>query len=215
MRERWRWTPSDIIGLLRGGGSSSKGSDYERETCKRISLWWTNWTRDDVFWRSSGSGARAKVRGRAGVGTAGQSGDVAATDPCGVPLIDMFTIELKRGYSEHTIQDIVDKGGVAGEQEFDRFFAQTIESHVQAGSRSWLLITRRDRREALLWCPVPVVRALMAIGAFPAGVPMPNMKVTFKPKLNATRISVACMHLEDFLAHVTPEHIKTLANTED
>ena len=40
-----------------------KGSEFEREMCKCLSLWWTDSKRDDVFWRSAQSGGRAP-RGR-------------------------------------------------------------------------------------------------------------------------------------------------------
>ena len=173
LRKAWGWTPSDIITLLKGGGSSSKGSSYERELCKTLSRWWTKGERDDVFWRSSGSGARAKVRGRAGTQTMGQHGDIAATDPIGAPFIDAFTIEAKRGYSSHTFQDIVDRPVSSGVQEWERWFAQAIESSEQAGSITWAIITRRDRRRALLWLPYWVVVALKRAGAFPMGYPAP------------------------------------------
>ena len=202
-RKRWGWTPSDIISLLRGGGSSSKGSSYERELCKRLSLWWTGGKRDDVFWRSSGSGARAKVRGRAGRDTAGQHGDMAATDPIGKPLIDLFTVEMKRGYSEHTIQDLIDKPKAGGVQVFEDFLAQTIESYEQAGSRSWMLITRRDRREALVWMPWPTFQSLRNRGAFPEGIPERFMRFAASCRTKDTGITytvnVCGMTLDAFL----------------
>jgi len=210
------WTPSGIINLLRGGGSSSKGSSYERDVCRQLSLWWTGGTRDDVFWRSSGSGARAKVRGRANRDTAGQHGDVAATDPIGAPLIDVFTIELKRGYSEFTFQDLVDRPANAGIQEWERFLTQTLESWEQAGAYSWLLITRRDRRQALAWTPYHILGELRAAGSFRKGWPIPlvRMRVVLRDLGSSPQcIEVCCMTLEDFLAGVSPEHIRTLGET--
>ncbi len=58
-----------------------KGSNFEREICKLLSLWWTNDKRDDIFWRTSGSGARATTRSKTKQKTFGQYGDVQATDP--------------------------------------------------------------------------------------------------------------------------------------
>ena len=69
------------------GGGHAKGSQFERTVCKDLSLWWTKGKRDDVFWRTSGSGARAKTRSKTGEKTFGQYGDVQATDPIGQPLI--------------------------------------------------------------------------------------------------------------------------------
>jgi hypothetical protein len=213
LRAEWGWSPSDIINLLRGGGSSGKGSAYERDMCRRLSRWWTDGARDDIFWRSSGSGARAKVRGRGGRDTAGQHGDVAATDPIGAPLIDIFTIELKRGYSEYTFQDLVDREIKAGVQEWERFIMQTIESHDQAGSLAWLMITRRDRRRALAWMPTFMLKELRGVGAFPGGYPAPlvRMKVTVRDSgKRLHRVDVCGMSLDDWLAEIKPEHVRRL-----
>jgi len=211
--KRWGWNPSGIIDLLRGGGSPGKGGNYERDTCRLLSRWWTDDARDDIFWRSSASGARAKVRGRAGANTAGQHGDVAATDPIGAPLIDIFTIELKRGYSEYTFQDLVDRKAGAGVQEWERFITQTIESFEQAGSYTWLLITRRDRREALAWMPTHVFKDLKWAGAFADGFPNPFCRMRLPLRYNNNQVltvDICGMTLEAWLAGVRPEDVKRL-----
>ena len=136
---------------------SAKGSAFEREICTKLSLWWTQdlpEPRTDIFWRTSGSGARAKVRGRKGKQTHGQHGDICAIDPIGQPLIDLLTIELKRGYSKHTITDLLDKPEGAAKQVYEKWIEQAEESHVHAGSKSWLLIVKRDRRKELIISPL-------------------------------------------------------------
>lgn len=214
MRKSLGWTPSDIISLLRGGGSSGKGSSYEREICRQLSLWWSGGSRDDIFWRSSGSGARAKVRGRAGRATAGQHGDVAATDPIGAGFIDVFTVEIKRGYSEHTMHDVLDRMPGGGVQEYERFLAQTIESYMQAGSHTWMLITRRDRRQAMVWIPMETYGELRELGAMairPA--PYIGLRVTVRVTAPAPRLAmvdVCGITLADWVAMVTPAHVLRL-----
>lgn len=76
-----------------------KGSEFEREISKRLSLWWSDGKRDDIFWRTSGSGARATTRRKKSQKTAYEYGDITFTDPDGKPFIDYFLVELKRGYS--------------------------------------------------------------------------------------------------------------------
>lgn len=213
---RWGWSKSDIISMLRGGGTSSKGSTYERELCTRFSLWWTNGARDDVFWRSSGSGGRAMVRGRRGRDTAGQHGDIAATDAAGAPLTDVVTIEIKRGYSEYTVQDCLDRMNTAAQQEWEKFFEQCIESYENAGSYAWLLITRRDRREAMVWMPVDLLFELRLRGAF-ASKPWPfiSMSVELRNSNKAAHAHrIAGMTLDDFFLGVKPSHIIKLSQEE-
>jgi len=77
---------------------SSKGSQFEREVSKELSLWWSGGTRLDIFWRTPGSGAMAKTRSKTGGSALGQHGDIQATDPIGQPMIDVCSIELKKGY---------------------------------------------------------------------------------------------------------------------
>lgn len=214
-RKRWDWSPSDIVNLLRGGGNSSKGSEYEREMCRLLSHWWTYGVRDDIFWRSSGSGARAKVRGRRGVDTAGQHGDIAATDPIGAPFIRYFTVEIKRGYTDFTAQDLIDRLPKAGVQEWESWFAQTLESHKQAGSKAWLLITRRDRREALVWFPFSLLGRLRGAGAFEER-PLPFCRITtlVRTSSEALVVDACCTTLSSWLGGVRPEHVLTISRRE-
>ena len=37
---------------MRSGGGKQKGSAFEREICKKLSLWFTENERDDIFFRS-------------------------------------------------------------------------------------------------------------------------------------------------------------------
>lgn len=190
-----------------------KGSDYERELCNILSLWWSEGRRDDIFWRAAGSGNRAKVRGRVGRNTAGQHGDICATDPSGAILIDLFTIEIKRGYSANTIQDIIDKPEKAGVQVWDEFFDQVLESWEQSGSYSWLLINRRDRREAMVWTPRFVMADLREQGAF-IDKPTPYVGIAALVRRgndSKTKVDICGMRLKDFLAAVTPHHLRGLA----
>jgi len=76
-----------------------KGGSCEREVAAMLSLWWTEGKRDDVFYRSHASGARFTQRRKSGKDTINQSGDITCTDPEGQSFIDVFSIEIKSGYS--------------------------------------------------------------------------------------------------------------------
>lgn len=215
-RKEWNRSPAELISLLKKNGSSKKGSSYERELCHRLSAWWTNGEREDIFWRTAGSGARAKVRGRSSKTTAGQHGDIAATDPIGKPLIDAFTIELKRGYSENTIQDLLDCKIKSGVQPYGGFIAQTIESYEQANSFSWMLVTRRNRRRDMVWLPYPAFASLRKVGAFAAGRPTPFLRMQVSVRYCSRsdgRITICGCTLDDFLSNVQPFHICQLVET--
>ena len=142
----------------RSGGK--KGTPFERRICKELSLWWTNGDRDDVFWRTATSGGRATQRAKTKRGTFGQEGDVQATDPIGQPLMDVFAIELKRGYQKTTIQDLFDYPvhnhpgtGKPMLSQMELFIKQAKEAKVQGRTKAWMLIQQRDRRDAVLLFP--------------------------------------------------------------
>jgi hypothetical protein len=69
----------------------AKGSSFERDICKRLSLWLTDGKNEDVFWRSSMSGGRATVA----KGKVRQAGDITAVSPEGHILTDRLYLECK------------------------------------------------------------------------------------------------------------------------
>lgn len=192
--------------------SSLKGSAFERKISEILSLWWSDNTRTDIFYRTSGSGARAKKRGRAGKSTAGQHGDISAIDPVGKPLIDVFTIELKCGYPKATLQDLLDKPDTAKLQKWEEWIHQATESRKHACSCSWMLIVKRDRREILVAFPSYIYDDLQRYGASLHLSEVPRMTLQYikkKKKKNAnTTVSITVMRLDDFILNVTPSVIQ-------
>jgi len=129
---------------------AKKGSEFERDTCRRLSLWLSDGEHDDWLWRSATSGARATVRARKGKSTRGHCGDIAATCPEGERLTKLVTIELKRGYQHVTGIDLIDS---VGGGNIAKFIAQAKEARQRAGTPYWMLIHKRDRRAAVVYAP--------------------------------------------------------------
>lgn len=131
---------------------ASKGSAFEREIAKQLSLWWTQGPnpRSDVFWRTSQSGGRATSRAKKGQSTVNAHGDLAAVDPIGQPFLDKFTLELKRGNSHGTIADLLDADG-ATELPIQCTLRQAIRSHKETKSQGWMVIHKRDRKLPLIY----------------------------------------------------------------
>ncbi len=72
-----------------------KGSKFERDISKQISSWFTKGERDDLLWRTAGSGARQTTRQKKGLQTEGHAGDIASTSAESKILTDVFCFELK------------------------------------------------------------------------------------------------------------------------
>lgn len=136
---------------MRKGGGKSKGSSFEREFCKLLSLWWTRGESDCAFWRTAGSGGRATVRGRKGMTTSGAAGDICATDNKGIRLMKAFTFELKCGYNKVSIMDCIDTKNK--KNQFAQWLKQASFSAVQSRSRYWAIVHKRSHRKTLMFIP--------------------------------------------------------------
>lgn len=132
---------------------SSKGSVFERKVCRLLSEWWSEGKSDSCFWRSASSGAMAKVRSRKGKRTFGQYGDIQATDPSAQPFLDNMTVELKRGYSQWSVLDVLDKTERNSLQTLEEFIIQCEEDRKNAGVDYFMLITKRDKRVPVVFIP--------------------------------------------------------------
>lgn len=189
-----------------------KGSTFEREFCYELSNWWSDGEEDDIFWRSQASGGRATTRSKTGKRTSGHYGDVAATDARGAPLINLLTIELKRGYSSQTMMDVLDRNPKMKLGGWEGFLSQAINSHTQAGSFAWLLYTRRDRRTGWFYFPTYLLNTLRAVGAFPRS-PRPAITASINVREGKTSRwhNIYGTTKENFFRSVTPDHIREVA----
>ena len=80
---------------MKPGGGQPKGGQFERDMCRRLSLWVTGGESADIFWRTPSSGGRATIQLRAGTVNVMQSGDICAVDPRGYPFVQANYVELK------------------------------------------------------------------------------------------------------------------------
>lgn len=139
----------------------AKGAGFEREFCQRLSLWASGGEHSDWFWRTSNSGGRATVRGKAGKGTSGQYGDVCATDPRGRFVLKALSFELKRGYGRATPHDLLDVPPRAKEQAYAEWVRKARRDAAAAKSKSFAVVHRRDRRRAVIFLTAPVAKQLL------------------------------------------------------
>lgn len=139
---------------------SKKGSEYERQICKELSIWWSGGKRDDIFYRTAGSGSRATVRAKKGRLTADSYGDVMSTHENGKPLTKITVISLKRGYTGKKVKknlhwasvlDIIDTPRKFKTKPALKIWWKELLRDVKAGKRKrGLLIFRRDRKESVI-----------------------------------------------------------------
>jgi hypothetical protein len=181
---------------------SGKGSAYEREICKKLSLWWTGGVRDDIYWRTASSGGRATARKKLGKSTVGQYGDVCATDPTGKPLTDLCTIEIKRGYSGETFANIIEEHQNPKVKEclYRRFIKQAEIQRRQSKTPYWLLICKRNARKPILIMSYRFYKQIDLDF-------IPEARLTYYIDDEDYDEVFVCL-LEDFLVYTKPEDIK-------
>lgn len=187
-----------------GASSKDKGSSFERDICKELSLWWTNGKRDDVFWRTAGSGGRATNRMKQGQQTAGACGDMTFVDAVGDPLLKLCCFEFKRGYGKWCLLDIIDRRPVKKKGKptiIEQFWLQATQSADAAGVRFPVVIFRRDKRKSGILGPKEFLAHLsLYIGQYQG--------LQINTVLCGDKVFVT--GLPEFLEYCTPEAVKIL-----
>lgn len=80
---------------MKSGGGKAKGGQFERDVCKKLSLWLTKDENPNVLWRSAMSGGRATRQSKTGGINKAQSGDISAISEEGNLFINNFYVECK------------------------------------------------------------------------------------------------------------------------
>lgn len=180
----------------------NKGGQFERDVSRELSEWWTHGTRDDIYWRTSQSGGRATTRRKKGKSTKNQCGDITATDPIGLPLVQLMTIELKRGYPKSNIGDVFDRPDHLNPTEWENHWQQANEACLNEGTAGPCLIIHRTRRERMIYLSNNVCTALRMGSA----VPVPHIRFDYEYEPGAFE-TIYAEQLRSFLNRVTPEDI--------
>lgn len=120
-----------------------KGSRFEREVCRSLSMWISRDSRDDIFWRTAMSGGRATIGLRSGNVRSAQAGDVAAIDSLGERLLRHFVIDAKSYKKLDLFSGITKDTG-----HLWRFWAEIRQEASEYGKRP-LLIARENSMPTL------------------------------------------------------------------
>lgn len=125
-----------------------KGSSFEREVCKRLSLWVSHGKREDLFWRSSMSGGRATVGRKRGKDLRHHAGDISAVAPEGHALTDEWYVECKF-YRSLEIDNFC-----LGERNGRLYkFWKTTSREARSYGRRPMLIAKQNFKEAIVVVP--------------------------------------------------------------
>lgn len=125
---------------MRKGGASAKGSAFERDMCKRLSLWLTKGRRNDLLWRNSMSGGRSTITlKQTGRGLKAQAGDIGMIDTSAEDFVSRYAIECKH-YKDLNIPALLfgSKVGILT-------FWEQAQRDAESVDKQPLLIARQNR----------------------------------------------------------------------
>lgn len=123
---------------MKAGSGKSKGSAFEREVCRRLSLWLSQGERDDLLWRSAMSGGRATVQFRRGKVNVTQSGDVSAVGQGAFEFCERTFVEAK------FYRDLqIGRGIVCGTGSLIKFWDKAVEE-ASKYSKVPMLVARQN-----------------------------------------------------------------------
>ena len=193
----------------------NKGMKFERDVCRQLSLWWSNNHRDDVFWRSAGSGGRATMRSKRGQRTANSAGDISAIHKSGMALLRRITFELKRGYNNASLMNLIDTLPNTKRNEFLEFIEQAHCSALQARSPYWSVIHGRDRKRPLIYLPWSFVTDYNEVAECRIHNKVQTFTAVKAPSLRMFSGKVCCFVLEELLSVLDPYEIKRLCCTKE
>lgn len=122
---------------MRPGGGKQKGSQFERDVCRRLSLAVSD--RDDLFWRSAMSGGRATVAHRKGQLISHVSGDICAVHELGYAFVEEWFVECKFYADLQWAQFLLEDEGKLAQ------FWLTCKQQARLHGKKPLLIAKQNR----------------------------------------------------------------------
>jgi len=129
---------------MKAGGGKQKGAQFERDACRRLSLWISTGKRKDIFWRSAMSGGRATVGLKQGDQLSAQAGDISLVDPLGASFINTFVVECKF-YKDLKVQNLI----FEGKSGLLEFWQQVNRDAVSHKKLPFLIAKQNNYREIL------------------------------------------------------------------
>ena len=148
-----------------------KGASYERQMCRKLSLWLSHGEHEDLLWRSSISGGRATVALKAGRKLSRQAGDISAIAPLGHILTDRFFLELKH-YRNLQLEAFF----LHGKGKLAKFWKKAL-AEAKQHKREPLMIVRQNRTADLVITKPGALRDVVHLGKS-MSIQVRNSKVT-------------------------------------
>ena len=182
------------------GTKAKKGSQFERDISRTLSLWWSDGKNDALCWRVLGSGGRSTIRAKFNKETAGGYGDLTFTDVVMKPFFDLFLVECKKGYTKD-IDPLKIIDGKGKTNFLITVYEKAEKERKFAGRRYSLIIFERNNHNSCVMFNSKIIEALEDYAGCYNGKEL---------LINTGDEGFYIMPLESFLDWVSPETIKLI-----
>lgn len=174
---------------------SSKGSKFEREIAKRLSIWITgNPETEPLIWRNAGSGSVHTIGiKKRGIAQKNMAGDLIAIDPRANFLLDKISIECKNGYKSASIFSLFKD---SKSDILKKFWEQACRDAFEAEKIPWLIFKPLGN-QPLLGLPISFANKILDYN---------NYLQCVKIKFNSELSELVLIKLEEFLNNITPKY---------
>lgn len=142
---------------MRIGGQKSKGSAWEREAGKLLSLWLTHSERPDIFARNVLSGGAFTLAEQAGKVSSRMPGDIMAAHPLAFRFLEQFSIECKHLRNIGLEAYLLDPRAMTS---LGQIISQAKRQARHIGAE-YMLLAKQNNREALVMVSGDVGRRII------------------------------------------------------
>lgn len=169
----------------RAVNGSQKGGAFERLVSKQLSLWVSNGTSADLFWRSASSGARSTTRfKKTGKAIEAHASDIAPIDDAAKPFSNLFVVECKN-YKALLLHQVFYAWPAS---TLAKWWAQAVRDAGRV-SKLPMLVVKENRFEALVVLPHPIAASCVNTSALVL-VPHPGVGILHWQELLNTPFDV-------------------------
>lgn len=132
---------------VKAGSAKAKGSLFEREVGKNLSLWLTDGEQSNIFSRNVLSGGSFTITAKTGIETPNIPGDLMAASPLAFEFLSMFSIECKHRADVSVDVFLRDTKGTS-------FLSKTIKhtkEQAELHNLSWMVIAKQNRCDTMVF----------------------------------------------------------------
>jgi hypothetical protein len=172
----------------------AKGSSFEREVAKLLTLWVSGQSKELYYWRSPGSGMMAKLSNQKDM-----AGDIVPLKEEAKVLTNKFSIEIKTGYAE---ADLFKHLKQTKNEIVKSFWDQCIRDS-RIANKYGILIFRKKGNQPIIGIEESVYKQL-------AGMDI-ELSLYILISYGNDLPNLVLMDLSEFLNKVQPLHIKNIS----